>query len=461
MSPPIFHRLLIANRGEVAVRIARGCDRLGIVPVFAVSEADRDAPYTRGRETIVLGPARSSASYLDPVRVVQAAVQRRCSALHPGWGFLSENPLLATLCGNHGVTFVGPPAHVMELMGGKSPAKRAMRAAGLAVIPGSDGPLTSAADARRVADEVGYPVILKAESGGGGRGMRVARGPDEIEQAFALATGEARAAFGDERVFLERLIEGGRHVEVQVFADRHGHAIHLGERDCTVQRNHQKLIEESPSPVLTAAQREPVLAAAVAATRAIGYVGAGTMELLLDATGVDRFADGVLRFMEMNTRLQVEHSVSEVRTGVDLVVLQLEAAAGHRLRLAQADVRFDGHVIECRINAEDPAADFRPSPGRITRWRLPDLQGGAIRVDTHVEDGYVVPPHYDSLLCKVIARGDDRGQAIARMLQALAELTCEGVATTIGLHRQILASAAFRDHHYDTRTIPGWPAPGH
>jgi acetyl-CoA carboxylase, biotin carboxylase subunit len=454
MSPPIFHRLLVANRGEVAVRIARGCDRLGIVPVFAVSEADRDAPYTRGREVVVLGPARSSSSYLDPVRVVQAAVMARCSALHPGWGFLSENPLLATLCHSHGVTFVGPPAHAMELMGGKSPAKRAARAAGLAVIPGSDGPLASAADARRVADAVGYPVILKAESGGGGRGMRVARSADEVEGGFALATSEARAAFGDERVFLERLIEGGRHVEIQVFADRYGHAIHLGERDCTVQRNHQKLIEESPSPVLTDAQRAPAFAAAVATTRAIGYVGAGTIEMLLDGGAGD---GGVLRFMEMNTRLQVEHTVSEVRTGLDLVVMQLEAAAGHRLRLTQDAVSFAGHVIECRINAEDPTADFRPAPGRITRWRLPDLQGGAIRVDTHVEDGYVVPPHYDSLLCKVIARGADRADAIARMQQALGELVCDGVATTTALHRQILGSDAFRDHQYDTRSIPGWP----
>ena len=453
----MFHRLLVANRGEVAVRIARACDRLGIVPVFAVSEADRDAPYTRGREVVVLGPARSSASYLDPVRIVQAAVQARCSALHPGWGFLSENPLLAALCATHGVTFVGPPPAVMELMGGKSPAKRAMRAAGLPVIPGSDGPLASAADARRVADLVGYPVILKAESGGGGRGMRVVRTADDIEQAFALASSEARAAFGDERVFLEKLIEGGRHVEVQVFADRHGHAIHLGERDCTVQRNHQKLIEESPSPILTDAQRAPALAAAVAATKAIGYVGAGTMEMLLDCTAGGGFEHGTLRFMEMNTRLQVEHSVSEQRTGVDLVQLQLEAAAGHRLRLRQDDVRFAGHVIECRINAEDPAADFRPAPGRITRWQLPDAQEGAIRVDTHVEEGYVVPPHYDSLICKVIARGDDRADAIARMLRALDELVCEGIPTTIPLHRQILSSPAFREHRYDTRTIPGWP----
>jgi len=449
MSPPTFHRILIANRGEVAVRVARACDDLGITPVFAVSEADRAAPYTRGRETVVLGPARSSSSYLDPVKVVQAAVQTRCSALHPGWGFLSENALFATLCNQHGVTFIGPPPHVMALMGTKSPAKRAMRAAGLDVIPGSDGPLPSGAEARRVADAVGYPVLLKAENGGGGRGMRIARSAAEVEGAFADAQAEARAAFGSDEVYLERLIEGGRHVEIQLFGDRHGNVLHLGERDCTVQRNHQKLIEESPSPAIDDALRTRTLARAVAAARAIGYVGAGTMELLLDGD--------TLRFMEMNCRLQVEHTVSEQRSGLDLVKLQIEAAAGHRLKLAQADVHLTGHALECRINAEDPHAGFKPSPGTITRWRLPDLQGGAIRVDTHVEEGYVVPPHYDSLLCKVIAHGADRADAIARMLRALGELVCDGVATTIPLHQQVLGSAAFRDHHYDTRTLPGWP----
>ena len=452
MSPPIFHRLLVANRGEVAVRIARACDALGITPVFAVSEADRAAPYTRDREVVVLGPARAAQSYLDVRRVVQAAVQTRCTALHPGWGFLSENPLLATLCAQHGVTFVGPPPQAMALMGGKSPAKRAMKAAGLAVIPGSDGPLPSAAAARACADAVGYPVLLKAESGGGGRGMRIARGPDEVEAAFTEAQGEARGAFGDERVFLERLIEGGRHVEIQVFADRYGNAIHVGERDCTVQRNHQKLIEESPSPVLPDDVRQATLATAVAAARAIGYVGAGTVEMLLESGLEGR---PVLRFMEMNTRLQVEHSVSEQRSGLDLVILQLRTAAGHRLPITQADVRLDGHVLECRINAEDPDRGFAPAPGRITDWRLPDLQDGAIRVDTHVEPGYLVPPHYDSLLCKVIAKGTDRADAIARMQRALGELVCVGVPTTISAHQRILASAAFRDHHYDTRTIPG------
>jgi acetyl-CoA carboxylase biotin carboxylase subunit len=452
--PQSFHRILVANRGEVAVRVARACDDLGITPVFAVSEADRDAPYTRNRDVVVLGPARATHSYLDAERVVQAAVQATCSALHPGWGFLSENPLLASLCAQHGVTFIGPPPHVMALMGGKTPAKRAMGAAGLTLIPGSDGPLASADEAQRVADEVGYPVLLKAESGGGGRGMRIARAPAEVADAFTDAQNEARAAFGDERVYLEKLVEGGRHVEIQVFADRYGNAVHLGERDCTVQRSHQKLIEESPSPALPDELRERTCRAAAEATRRIGYVGAGTMEFLLDK---DAAGQPVLRFMEMNTRLQVEHSVTEERSGLDLVKAQIAVAAGRVLPWRQSEIALTGHVIECRINAEDPAAGFRPAPGRIARWRSPDAQGGAIRVDTHVEDGYVVPPHYDSLLCKVIARGDHRDQAIDRMITALGELVCDGVPTTVPMHLAILRSPAFRQGDYDTRAIPGWP----
>jgi len=448
----MFHRLLIANRGEVAVRVARACDALGITPVFAVSEADRDAPYTRGRAVVVLGPARAAHSYLDVTRVVQAAVQADCSALHPGWGFLSENPLLAALCASHGVTFVGPPPRVTTLMGGKNSAKRAMRAAGLAVIPGSDGPLPSAEAARRVAAEVGFPVIFKAERGGGGRGMRVARAADEVDAAFADAQTEARAAFGGDEVYLERLVEGGRHVEIQILADQHGHVVHLGERDCTVQRSHQKLIEESPSPALDPALRDATCALAAEAARRIGYVGAGTMEMLLDVAG----PTPVLRFMEMNCRLQVEHTVSEERTGIDLVIAQLEVAAGRALRWTQADVALRGHVIECRINAEDPADAFRPAPGQITRWEIPS--GDGIRVDTHVEAGYTVPPYYDSLLCKVIATGPDRDAACDRMIAALRAMVCEGVPTTIPMHLAILASPEFREGRYDTRSIPGWTA---
>ena len=445
--PPLFHRLLIANRGEVAVRIARACDALGIVPVFAVSDADRTAAYTQGREVTVLGPARAAQSYLDVERVVQAAVQTRCSALHPGWGFLSENPLLATLCAQHGVTFIGPPPHVTALMGSKTRAKAAMRAAGLHLIPGSDGVLTSVEHAKTVAAEVGFPVLFKAENGGGGRGMRIARSAAEVETAYSEAQAEARAAFGGDRVFLEKLVEGGHHIEVQVFADKYGRAVHLGERDCTVQRNHQKLIEESPSPVLTPELRAATCNAAARAAASIGYVGAGTMEMLFD--------HGVPRFMEMNCRLQVEHTVSEERSGKDLMIAQLEVAAGRPLTWTQDTIPLDGHVIECRINAEDPREGFKPAPGTITAWQPPS--GDGIRVDTHVVPGYVVPPFYDSLIAKLIVMGRDRGDAIARMLAALGNFKVEGVPTTIPMHQQILASKAFTTGDYDTRAIPGWP----
>jgi acetyl-CoA carboxylase biotin carboxylase subunit len=445
-----FHRLFVANRGEVAARIARSCDALGIVPVFGVSEADLDAPYCRGREVVLLGPGHAAQSYLDLARVVAAARQARCSALHPGWGFLAENPRFAALCRAHGVTFVGPPPHVMQRMGNKTPAKRAMAAAGLSVILGSDGVLRDVEHAREVAARVGYPVLLKAESGGGGRGLRVAASARALDGAFAEAAGEAGAAFGDARLYLEKLIDGGRHVEIQILADGYGHAIHLGERDCTIQRNHQKLIEESPAPRLDDAERARALAAAVRAACCIGYVGAGTLEFLLDETGT-------LRFMEMNTRLQVEHTVSEMRAGLDIVAEQIRIAAGHRLSWSQDEVVLDGCAIECRVNAEDPADGFRPAPGVIARWRSPATDGGAIRVDTHVESGYQVPPFYDSLLCKVIARGATRDEACDRMVGALETLVCEGVPTTVSMHLAILRCDDFRRHRYDTRRIPGWP----
>jgi acetyl-CoA carboxylase biotin carboxylase subunit len=448
--PGTFRRVFIANRGEVAARIARACEALGITPVLAVSEADRGAPYTEGRESICIGGARASESYLDMLRLVQAAKQTRCSALHPGWGFLAENPVFAALCESHGVTFIGPPPHVMHRMGKKTLAKRAMAAAGLEVIPGSDGILAGADEARAVAERVGYPVLIKAESGGGGRGMRIARSADEIEQAYGSAEREALAAFGDGRLYLEKLVEGGRHVEIQVMADRYGNVCHLGERDCTVQRKHQKLIEESPSPALRASERERALERAARAAAAIGYVGAGTLELLLDP-------DGTLRFMEMNTRLQVEHTVTEMRTGRDLAVEQILVAAGHRLSFTQDELVFDGHAIECRINAEDPEKDFRPSPGTITLWQPPAV-GPDLRIDTHVRTGYKVPPWYDSLICKVIAKGSDREQARQRMMRALGELRVEGIATTLPMHLCVLGSDAFARGEYDTRTIPGWPA---
>jgi len=337
----------------------------------------------------------------------------------------------------------------MLLMGKKSPAKRAMAAAGLPLIPGSDGVLAGPEQAQAAADQVGYPVLLKAESGGGGRGMRAAASAAELPAAYADAAAEAQAAFGDGRLYLEKLVEGGRHIEIQILADRHGAALHLGERDCTIQRSHQKLVEESPAPFLDPGERDRAVATAARAAARIGYVGAGTIELLLDA-------GGTLRFMEMNTRLQVEHPVTEMRSGLDLVAEQIRIAAGHPLPLRQDDVVLRGHAIECRINAEDPAHGFRPAPGRIVRWQ-PPAAGPDLRVDTHVESGYEVPPHYDSLLCKVIARGPDRPAAIRRMIAALEALVCEGVPTTVPMHLAILRSAALQGGRYDNRTIPGWP----
>jgi acetyl-CoA carboxylase biotin carboxylase subunit len=443
-----FRRLFIANRGEVAARIARTCDQLGIVPVFGVSEADREAPYLRDRESVVLGPSRSSESYLAKERIVQAAVQTQCSALHPGWGFLAEDPVFASLCEAHGVTFIGPPPAVMQKLGRKTPAKAAMACAGLKVIPGSDGVLRDLDQASEVAGATGFPVLLKAESGGGGRGMRVVRGAAEMKHAYDSAQAESLACFADGRLYLEKLIEGGRHIEIQLLADKYGHVVHLGERDCSVQRKHQKLIEESPALVLSDVEREQTLEAAVRATRAIGYVGAGTMEFLLDN-------GGELRFMEMNARLQVEHPVSEIRTGIDLVEAQIRIAGGEPLWFSQQDIDLRGHAIECRVNAEDPSNGFSPSPGVIAQWEA-TTSDDRVRVDTHVESGYEVSPHYDSLICKVIAWGEDREAARERLSDALRNIRCDGISTTIPMHLAVLDSSEFRENRYDTRAVPGW-----
>ena len=444
-----FRRLFIANRGEVAARIARTCDALDITPVFGVSEGDRDAPYLRDREWVVLGPSRSSESYLARERIVQAAIQTHCSVLHPGWGFLAEDPVFAALCEAHGVTFIGPPAAVMQKLGRKTPAKAAMARAGLKLIPGSAGVLRDADQAREVAEATGFPILLKAESGGGGRGMRIVRGVADVKAAYDSAKAESLACFADGRLYLEKLIEGGRHIEIQLLADKYGHVVHLGERDCSVQRKHQKLIEESPALVLSDTEREQTLAAAVRATRAIGYVGAGTMEFLLDG-------GGELRFMEMNARLQVEHPVTEMRTGIDLVEAQIRIAAGEPLWFSQNDIDLRGHAIECRINAEDPSNGFSPSPGVIERWEVATVGDDRVRVDTHVESGYEVPPHYDSLICKVIAWGKDREAACDRLSEALQGIRCDGISTTIPMHLAVLSSEEFRENRYDTRAVPGW-----
>lgn len=417
-------------------------------PVFAVSEADVGAPYTRGHEVVVLGPPRATQSYLARERVVQAAVQSGCSALHPGWGFLAEDAVFASLCEAHGVTFIGPPAHVMETLGKKTPARRTMAAAGIKLVPGSEGLVHDVAQAADVAARVGYPVLLKAESGGGGRGMRIARSKGDIKGAFEDASSEATVAFGSGALYLEKLIEGGRHIEIQLLGDKYGNVVHLGERDCSIQRNHQKLIEESPAPTLGATEREASLQAAVRAAQEIGYVGAGTMEFLMDD-------GGELRFLEMNTRLQVEHPVTELRTGLDLVEAQIRIAAGEPLWFTQEEVELHGHAIECRINAEDPSRGFAPSPGVIERWDVGE-HGAGVRFDTHVETGYEVPPFYDSLLCKVIASGKTRKAASERLIKALGAMQCEGVSTTIPLHLAVLKSKAFQKHDYNVSVIPGW-----
>jgi len=381
---------------------------------------------------------------------VQAALQTGCAAIHPGWGFLAENPRFAALCEQHGVTFVGPSAAVMRTMGLKLPAKAAMRAAGLAVIPGSEGLLRDADDALAQANEIGYPVILKADAGGGGRGMRTCRDASALREAFVAASNEARAAFGNAGLYLERYITGGRHIEVQVLGDAFGGAIHLFERECSIQRNHQKLVEESPSPALSSAERAELGARAAAAARAIGYRSAGTIEMLRDERGR-------LHFMEMNARLQVEHPVTELITGIDIVKMQIEIAANRALPLEQSDVVSRGHAIECRINAEDPERGFAPSPGRLDAFDIPlDRGPGRVRVDTHLQAGDEVPPDYDSLIAKVIAHADTREKAIETLLRALRGARVAGIATTIPLHLGVLESPEMRRGEYDTRAIPGW-----
>ncbi len=433
--------------------MARACRSLDIAPIGVASKADLGASWLEAMDTVVcVGPASARDSYLRGDRLVQAALQTGAAAVHPGWGFLSEDPRFAALCEQHGVTFVGPSPALLAKMGVKSPAKAAMKAAGLPVVPGSDGALKDLDDALRCAADAGYPVLLKADRGGGGRGMRLCANEDEVREAFPQARAEALSAFGSGAVYLEKFLSGGRHVEVQILADRFGRALHLGERDCSVQRKHQKLVEESPCPVLDADERTQLGLSAAAASARLGYVGAGTIEFL-------RSADGALYFMEMNTRLQVEHPVSEMVTGVDIVAEQIRVAAGQPLAFEQSDVRFDGHAIEVRLNAEDPSDGFRPSPGRLERFRIPsDCGPGTVRVETHLTEGESVSPFYDSLIAKVIAHGPDRAGAIETMARTLAQSSIEGVKTTAPMHRAILASADFAAHKYDTQTIPGWPA---
>jgi acetyl-CoA carboxylase biotin carboxylase subunit len=427
-------RVLIANRGEIAVRIVRACRRLGLESVVCCSDVDRDGLAARSADQAVcIGPGPAAQSYLRADAVVQAALGTGCDAIHPGYGFLSESPRLAVLAREHGVVFVGPAPEVLELAGDKLRARAEAERAGLPVLPGAG--VQSAGEAREVAEQIGYPVLVKAAGGGGGRGIKLAHDGDELTRLLGLARREAEAAFGDERVYLERYIPAARHIEVQVAADEHGSVIHLGERDCSIQRRYQKMIEEAPAPSLAQSTRDALRAAAVRFAQAIAYRNLGTVEFVLHAAG-DEFY-----FLEMNCRIQVEHPVTEAVTGIDLVCEQLRIADGAPLSRSQSEVRFTGHAVECRLTAEDAGHGFRPSPGRISTFSLPALPG--LRVDTHCEDGTLVPPFYDSLLAKLIAHGSDRAEAVGILIDALEGARIEGVSTNRELLSRVLRHPDF------------------
>jgi acetyl-CoA carboxylase biotin carboxylase subunit len=436
----VFKRVLIANRGEVAVRIIRACRELDVDAVAVYSTADRESLHVRLADRAVhIGPPLPADGYLRIPSLVAAATTTECDAVHPGWGFLAENAAFALACEDNDLVFIGPRAETIETMGDKIAAKEAMAEAGVPLVPGSDGAV-DIDQAREVAAEVGFPVLLKASAGGGGRGMRLVQSAEELDAAYRTASSEAQSAFGDGSLYVEKAVVGARHVEIQVLGDGEGAVLTLGERDCSIQRRHQKLVEESPSPAVTPEIRAEMEGAAHRACKALRYRGAGTIEFLLDA-------EGGFYFIEMNTRLQVEHPVTELVTGIDLAHAQLAVAAGEGLpREGRADLR--GHAIEFRINAEDPAEDFRPAPGRVSRFRPP--LGPGVRVDTHVEEGYTIPPFYDSLIAKVIVWGEDREVAIARGRRALAELALEGVPTTRELALDIVSSEEFGSGDYTT-----------
>lgn len=440
----MFDRILIANRGEIAMRIIRAARELGMTTVAVHSTVDAESPHVRfADESVCIGPPAASESYLNIPALIAAAEISGAQAIHPGYGFLSENPDFAEVCESCGLTWIGPPPAMIRLMGNKVEARRAMAEAGLPLLPGSPGPVASAAEAESLARELGLPVILKAAAGGGGRGMKIVRDLSEVAAVFETASHEARAAFGNGEMYLERYVERPRHIEIQVIADTEGHIIHLGERECSVQRRHQKLLEESPSPAVSPELREEMGQAAVEALRSVGYASVGTVEFLLDEE--DRYY-----FMETNTRIQVEHPVTEMVTGFDLVREQIRLAAGDRLGRRQEDISFRGHAIEARINAEDPET-FVPSPGVITGYHPPG--GFGVRVDATIYEQYRVLPYYDSLLAKLVVYAENREVALARLDRALGEMVIEGISTNIPFHRRLLEAPAFREGRYSTRIV--------
>ena len=447
----MFHKILIANRGEIALRVQRACRELGIATVAVHSTADAEAMHVRlADESVCIGPPAARNSYLNSHGILSAASITGADAIHPGYGFLSENADFAEMVEAHGLTFIGPsPAHI-RMMGDKIAAKEAMAALGVPLVPGSDGAVPDLATAATVAERIGYPVLIKAAAGGGGRGMKVALDAAGLEEAFRVARAEARAGFGNDAVYLEKYLDRPRHIELQVLADAHGNVVHLGERDCSLQRRHQKLLEEAGSPVLTAAMRDQLGGTVTSALRRLGYRNAGTLEFL--------FQDGQFAFIEMNTRLQVEHPVTEMVCGIDLVSEQIRIADGAPLGYAQKDIRFTGHAIECRINAEDPET-FAPSPGRVTAFHAPG--GLGVRVDSALYAGYQVPPYYDSLIAKLIVHAPTRPEAIARLRRALEEFAVVGIATTIPLHSRIVEAPAFQAGDYTIHWLERFVAERH
>lgn len=440
-----INSVFIANRGEIALRIIRACKELGIASVLAVSEADRNSlPARVADRAVCIGPPQPIESYLRVKTIVMAALGTSSDAIHPGYGFLAEQPELGELCSQHDLIFIGPKPDNIRKMGDKLLARSMAKDLGIPIIPGSEL-VRDPREAMHVAQQVGFPVLLKAAAGGGGKGMKTVNGPEHLEITFQEAAAEARSAFGDDRLYLEHFIPNARHIEVQILADRFGNAIHLFERDCSLQRRYQKMVEEAPSPALNDRMSEQVYNAALSIVRHIGYLNAGTVEFILDQDQ-DKFY-----FLEMNTRIQVEHPVTEMITGLDIVKEQIAIAAGQPLSVTQKEVRRNGHAIECRINAELPEADFRPCPGQITRWTPPSMKD--VRVDSHCYTGYFVPPYYDSLLAKLITKGDDRPQAIGLMVDALANFTVSGVDTTIPFYDSIMKDPEYRDGKINTRWV--------
>jgi acetyl-CoA carboxylase biotin carboxylase subunit len=448
---PRFEKVLIANRGEIAVRVIRACREMGLGTVAVFSDVDRDALHVRmADEAHGIGPAPSRDSYLAAEKILGAARRSGAQAIHPGYGFLAENADFARACEAAGIVFIGPPADAIDAMGNKVEARRRMAAAGAACTPGSEGRVESAAEVREWGTKLGYPILLKAEAGGGGKGMRVLEGPEAVDAGYRTARSEAGSAFGDDAVYVEKYLADPRHIEFQIFCDGHGNAVHLGERECSIQRRHQKLIEEAPSCVVDAETRARMGKVAVEVARAAGYVGAGTVEFLHDAAGN-------FYFMEMNTRLQVEHPVTEMVTGLDLVKLQIRIAAGERLPFTQDDVVLRGHAIECRIQAEDPDHDFMPCPGKIITLRIPS--GPGIRDDSAIYAGFQMPIEYDAMIAKLIAWGSDRTEAIERMSRALREYVINGMPTTIPFHRRVMQDPRFRRGEIHTGYLRTPPAP--